>query len=646
MSLDFRVRIAWATDPFSVAPTWTDVSAYVEVGTASIDITRGSGDLDSSVNPSTLSLTFVNKDGRFTPGYTSGAYYPNVVLGKRIQVHSFDGATYYPRFDGYIDTLPVQWAPSGRYAEATVTAVDRLKKLGRQIVVDDIIGRHIKAQTGAGGFANCSLVDYWPMGDPADTTIPSNHGLPAPDPAALVSGVLSRLTAAPVPTDAASAVEFGSATGPGTDGLTAVQTTDAGFTCVSRVYSLGHCMFMGFFRVVTLDPTNGPTLIDLTTQNPPEGATLTIAPVTGILTLTVTSDSTATSSISTSGSVADGQTHHFAIRLDLGTSIQGELYLDGAAVGNTAGVGVVSTGLRGLLINTVARTSTPGVSTTTNVLVMSHVAGFTDNNSQVTDFATISTAGLTGFAGETSAARFTRVSGFASVTPVVTGTSGTQTMGALKGVAGRSVLDLMQEVQDTENGAMFTQTGGDVQLVPRTTFYNQAAALTLTTGQYGDDLTFLADDSRLLNDVTVTDANGTVQEVSNATSITANGTYSLAKTLNTTNSNEALAWAQWQVNAVSTTNARVSQVSLDLLAVSAQRTTAWAVDIGNRIDLTGLPSSAPASSVSLQVAGYTESYSLTSYVMTFNTIPFLTGNLFTLNDATLGKLDTGGVLAY
>jgi hypothetical protein len=638
MALDFRVRVAWSTDPFSASPSWTDVSAYVQVQSASIDITRGSGDLDDTVNPSTLSLTFVNNDGRFTAGYTSGAYYPNVVLGKRIQVHSFDGSTYYPRFDGYIDTLPVQWAPSGRYAEAQVTAVDRLKKLGRQIVVDDIIGRYIKAQTGAAALV--SLVDYWPMGDADGTTQPANRGLAVTGVANVADG-LSTLTSTLVASDPNSAVEFGSATGPGTDGLTAVQTTDASLTCRSRLYGQGAEVFMGFFRIVTLDPTNGPTLIDLV-SNDSSIASVSVDAATGKLKLSVAADAGPDTLLS-STSVADGHTHHFAVRLRVfAHTVSGTLWLDGVSLGTTPGVNSIS-GSFSWIINAVGKSS---AATTTNSLVMAHVAGFSDNGVTAVDVASIAAAGLTGFAGDTSAARFTRIAGFGGVTPIVTGTSGTQSMGPMSDVAGRSILDMLQEVQDTENGAMFTQTDGDVQLVPRTAFYNQAAALTLTAGQYGDDLTFLADDSRLINDVFVTDANGAVQEVSNPTSITANGTYSLAKTLNTTNTDEALGWAQWQVNVVSSTNARVSQVTLDLLAVSAQRVAAWAVDIGSRIDLTGLPSSAPASSVQLQVAGYTESYSLGSYVITFNTIPYLTGNMFVLNDATFGKLNTGGVLGY
>lgn len=620
MALDFRVRVAWATDPFAVTPTWTDVSQYVDVGSSSINITRGTGDLDDSVNPSTLSLTFDNHDGRFTPGYTGGAYYPNVALRKRIQVHeTTNGVLFNPRFDGYLDTLPMQWAPTGRYAEAQVTAVDRLKILGKQQLTDNIVSLYYQADAPA---------EYWDLGDAEGTVHPRNR-----------TGVtiLSSDTALYTTT---SAVTYGNGTGVGTDGLSAVQVLNsrlvAGGSPAYNLASGSTFTVEGFVRLNNGDTGTVYDVMTLVTLGSTAGSTvffhLSVQDTAqlsydGGLTLVGTSH------------LCDGRTHHVACTYD-GTTHR--LYVDGVQEAAFAS-GIFGWGSDSR-IATVANAANafPAPDAT---LTASHVAFYTSalSAAEILDHAN---SGLTGFVGETSAARFTRVAALAGITPVVTGTSGTQTMGPLKDVEGTTLLDQLQAIQDTENGAFFVQADGDLQLVPRTAFYNQAAAMTLSTGQYGQDLTFLADDTGLINDATVTDANGVVQRVTNATSITANGTYSASKTLNTTDSNEALSWAQWQVNAVSTLTARVSQVTVDLLTQQSLIPTAMALDIGNRLDLTGLPTGAPASSVQLQIAGYTESYSLAGYTITFNTVPFLTGNVFTFNDVILGRFNTGGVFAY
>lgn len=65
--------------------TWTDVTSYVE-GEDPIQISRGRADELSEVEPSRCTLTLDNSDGRFSPGYASGAYYPNVKKGRPLKV--------------------------------------------------------------------------------------------------------------------------------------------------------------------------------------------------------------------------------------------------------------------------------------------------------------------------------------------------------------------------------------------------------------------------------------------------------------------------------------------------------------------------------------------------------------------------------
>jgi hypothetical protein len=67
--------------------TWTDVTDYVEADRG-LSIQRGRPDQFSTVQPSRCSLTLDNTDGRFTPEYAAGAYYPNIKKGRPLRVRA------------------------------------------------------------------------------------------------------------------------------------------------------------------------------------------------------------------------------------------------------------------------------------------------------------------------------------------------------------------------------------------------------------------------------------------------------------------------------------------------------------------------------------------------------------------------------
>jgi hypothetical protein len=89
---DVTVEVAFDSGYLTPAVdrTWTDVTDYVEAH-RDISIDRGRGDEFSTVQPSRLSLTLDNTDGRFTPENAAGAYYPNVKKGRPIRVSTRSG---------------------------------------------------------------------------------------------------------------------------------------------------------------------------------------------------------------------------------------------------------------------------------------------------------------------------------------------------------------------------------------------------------------------------------------------------------------------------------------------------------------------------------------------------------------------------
>lgn len=136
--ITWRTELALTTSPTALLAnqSWTDISAYVAED-QSTTLTRGRADELSDIQPSTLSLTVDNTDGRFTPGNTSSPYYPNLNLGVLIRRSAtvYDEAAgqqvYYPRFTGYVDSIDVpEWSIAPFEKVATIAASDRLARLG------------------------------------------------------------------------------------------------------------------------------------------------------------------------------------------------------------------------------------------------------------------------------------------------------------------------------------------------------------------------------------------------------------------------------------------------------------------------------------------------------------------------------------
>ena len=134
-AVQFTVQVAFASDPFTSSPTWTDVSDYVR----DIRVQRGKSDALDQVQPGGLEIRLRNEDRRFDPDYASGAYAPNVVPRKPVRVFATYSATDYDLFYGYVD----EWVQD--YRSVADTAADVL----------------LRATDAFGVFAQTELVSPW-----------------------------------------------------------------------------------------------------------------------------------------------------------------------------------------------------------------------------------------------------------------------------------------------------------------------------------------------------------------------------------------------------------------------------------------------------------------------------------------------------
>jgi Concanavalin A-like lectin/glucanases superfamily len=631
MSLEVKVEIAFTTDPDSTSPSWVDVSAWVDL-VAGVEVTRGSGEEYSEMQPGTATFTLDNSDGRFTAGRSSSPYYPNVKIGRRVRVSMRkDAGSWVPRFDGFIDTWPMQWAPAAFYASATVTATDRLKRLGRQVFVDNIVSTVILGDGPS---------DYWDLGDPDGTVVPRNR-----------VGTAQLRKGTPAATD--SQILWGQGIGVGTDGLSALRVIDSSLAATSSAPYPFHggaadhksVTFEAFVRFEKADPATDQFQIVNAGGNAltPGKDVLTMFTTTGgvLRAAYAWSDLSTAYGVNGTTNLYDGRTHHVAAVFDSDlASIT--VYVDGAAENTVTGVTFMGGPDSGL--SWVAKWGLPGTPPTATY---SHIAAYTVALTATQLEAHARAGGVRTATTETSVERFDRiVTDLATIPAAATiGSPGTTNMAALRDITGKAVIDLLREVAATEVGRVFIATDGTLTFATRRSFDNQTPTITLPGGDYGVDLTFTLDDFGMLNDYTTTSGNGTVFRHVDTTSVAAYGTYSEQTDLATLDDNEAQSYSQMRVTG-SQPQPRVSVVTIDVLTQPSLTDQVWAADLlGKLVKIDDLPSSAPASSVTLQIDAYTERFTVSAYDVTLNTSP-APASVWKLGDGVLGVLGSTTRLAH
>lgn len=113
------------SDLTSGALTWTDFPAQDVV---SVSINRGTSTEFDSPSAAKCTIVLNNLSADYDQLKTSGPYYPNLTVGKPVQVAGVFGATTYARFRGWIDDINPTFDHS---PTCTITAVDSLDLLSR-----------------------------------------------------------------------------------------------------------------------------------------------------------------------------------------------------------------------------------------------------------------------------------------------------------------------------------------------------------------------------------------------------------------------------------------------------------------------------------------------------------------------------------
>jgi len=610
--------------------SWTDVSGYVELEDL-ISIARGREDEFGTTNANSLTLTLDNTDGRFTATRVASPYYPNVKIGRPIRVTvTPPGGTASVRFLGYIDTWPVAWDNTDVFAKATISATSRTARLGEGVELRSIVEEEILTDSPA---------IYCTMGEPEGATS-------ANDSTGSSVGPLET-------TGTGAAVVFGSATGPGTDGLTAV--TFAGGKYLAGSISTGiptsvslECFFsatsasdmrLAFVR------NAGDTMFQFIYLQISSG--IVTAAAQGVIGL----------SVSSAGTYNDGAVHHALLTVQDAGPI--ELFVDGVSQG-TFGASSAFDMTDAFSLVTVGADSTGANRLTGSV---SHVAFFTPSLSAGRATAHAA-AGLTGFVNETPAARLTRYASYAGIDPAeIDAETGASTLTHID-TTGITAIDAMRKVESTEGGVLFDGKDGTLVFHGRGHRYDAVSEFTVyaSLGQVGEGVQPTVDRSALRNDVTAALADGTVTaRVKDDSSI---GDYGLGRDsveLHTADVDAPYARATWLTNSYKEPSVRIGSLEVDVMGMvgslygsglygsgpyGANLPAFLAADIGSRFTVADMPSQAAETDTDYFVEGYTETIGVGTWTATLNVSPARVFEVFTLDDATLGQINGPYLIAH
>lgn len=563
-----------------------DVTAFLRLD-QTVTISRGREDEFSATNPGRLDCVFDNSSGLFTHG--SATY--DIAVNQKIRV-KVNGQN---RFTGFVQSWPVSWQGGpGRVALARVSATDQWARLSRwdmrSLIEEEVLA------VGADA--------YYTLGDPTGSTQAADSSGNA-TPAAALAG-------------SGTAVVFGNATGPTTDGLTAAEFANGQY--LATPYFLGATLNLRATVKLNGLPASSATVVELDNPSAIPGEYVPI--------IRIDSSGVVNADGLTGPNINDGGTHDVVLIANSSTLVDSHLYVDGvlqaSAVLGTFGIDdtarlVIGESLTG---------------------VVSHVAaGFDDlTAAQVSNqYKAVN--------GHTSSSEYmTRIA-------VLTGTTvGTLDAGLTTPYAGSidgmSAAAALQRIADAEVGAVFINGSGELEFRNRNSRpLNTSPDMTIDTATselVSPSTQIVTDVQAVINYATAkAEPSSLTQTYKDQDSIDTHGRYKQDYTYAVTTDAEAISRAQWIVNANADPRPRIPDLSLDLLTASGvEQNSALALDIGSRLRVVDLPSQAPDTTVDLLVEGWTETIGTDEWSLALNTTDWSVFTAWILDDATYSVLGT------
>lgn len=664
-----KVEVAFAGTPADIfngaTITWTDVTDYVRLSDT-VSFSRGRSAEDSQVTAGRLTLLFNNDNGVFTYGnshmlysylatlygsYTAlAAAFPTYAdmddftlrIRLPIRVTHVDSATVL--WTGTIDSFDLSWT-AGHRPVVAISASDMVARTARKTLQ----ALPLQVALGMG-----SLAWAYPI-DEVETTSASGLVLPveATDRAGVQTAV-GRLvktrngsggTPALVqgggysPGFAGGSAESGVGVWTGNDassGYTLASTFDAGVSGFGAYPSAGnytngttvHCM------VLPVAHTRARTAVGMLGLFNVQQLGLTAA---GKATWTHTAAGI-TLTGTTTVSIADW-THLAAVESVSGGTVTARLYVNGVQEATTtyASAGCYTAGE--YIVAVGGTTSGTDMWDGSLCNVVAHQKALTA--AQVLEIA----GGRTGYDTDLSVTRFYRIARAAGLSTATT-TGGASIM-CVQYTKGMTADAAFAQCSEAEIAPWWVTAAGRVAMAPRTSRWNPTAVTTFPAQAVEADTAFTANDAFLINKAVISRPDGATVTKTNDASVLRYDEYLTERTLMVNSDTQTSDIAAWLVQAQAEPASRSEAFAVDLVTKQASVNVDLLVDleVGDPFTVTGLPSTAPSTDVTLFTEGVSDTLTTTAWLRTINASPVTTGAAWVLDSSVLSVLDTSTIPA-
>jgi hypothetical protein len=610
----------------------------------------------------TLSLTFYNQGGKYTPGLASGAYYPNVKVNRPVRLSVWSGSAWVFLFTGTFDSIVAAW-DGGMNPVVNAAASDGFKGLNRR-VSQSFYAETVLDNTG---FPNLS---YYPLSEPAGATTfgMGNPAVTNPPVAQLATskygtGTFTAGNGQGFMNGAPSATycTFASTGTGNTQGMSAVQL--AGGPVPSGIVppAVGPWTWGCWFNIPTA-PTAG-NFYALMYARTAQTADPAVSSNRAYAVLAMNSsgqiffqmlDKAGVGVTVASGTSYAGAGWHYVTACLAADQKTLSLFVDSSSASAVSATALASASYRwfvaGGLFSPWGEASWALNGSLANLELYSAVDASLGNGIRWL-------YGRDGFyiGSRATSDRFFAVAenyGYVNYVTLAADAGVTSQMANFD-TTGNTFLNALQQCVDTEQGLMYMR--GDGALIFRNRAYrvNQTSAFTLDASRQDIDSNFQVgvDDQLLFNEHAVTRPGGPDIRVrdSTTTSVADNGVYTnaavgtgnSAKLLLLTTDNELVDYATYMVAQYGNPKPRTSQITVDLKKAPDLWTSALLVELGVRFTLNSLPVEAPTASMDFVIESVNWDFSGRSDAcrLSMDTSPADTVMYMTLDDNVYGLLD-------
>jgi hypothetical protein len=612
-----------------------------------ISITRGKRPEGTTVDPTEITLTLNNRDGRFSPRNPTGIYYGQIGRNTQLRVRVGNDV----RAVGEVSSWPSRWDLSGSDVWVPVTASGILRRLGqgasplRSPYVRWILsGARIIPSQPAQGFP----VAYWPAEDEsgAEQIAEASGGTP--------------MTISGAPTFAANSDIPGSDPIPTVDGsrwnAPIPAYTPAAYNGV--VVSYDSVSTVGIvISVPAAGATDGSIVLRVSSTGTAARWDLRYSLAAGGSFTVLVYDAAGTL-IDTLGSFTVGEVNGFPLQLEIRFQQDGSDVQLGFNWVNVAGDGAGSGDtLTGRTVGRLSRVQVNPNGTLADVAIGQVTVFGSYVTLSISGDPTDGLSAMLGYAGETAGTRIRRLCEeegieYLRVLPSYASTA----MGAQQS---ETLVDLLQGCADADLGILFEPRGFlGLAFIGRATLYDRQPAIALDYPSHQmAGLEPVEDDKLTRNDVTVQRTGGSsARQVLETGTLSVQappdgvGRYDEQVTVNVQTDAQLPDQAGWRVHLGTVDEARYPTIVMNLAnpafttnaALTGQ---ARALDIGQRLDVTNPPAWLPPDDITQGVQGLVEELSQYEQTITANLTPDSPWQVAVYDDTTYRYSSDGSTLA-